>query len=91
MILLNSIAQFLDSDGKIMQMPIKKDKRKDVLLYLGTKFEIGRNYTEKEVNAIIDDWHTFGDYFLLRRELIIADVLRRTRDGAKYWREVSED
>lgn len=70
---------------------MKKDKRNDVLFYLGTKFEIGRNYTEKEVNAIIEQWHTFGDYFLLRRELIVCDVLRRTRDGAKYWREASED
>ena len=88
---MNSIVQFLDSDGKISQMPMKKDKRNDVLFYLGTKFEIGRNYTEKEVNAIIEQWHTFGDYFLLRRELIVCDVLRRTRDGSKYWREVSDD
>ena len=82
---MRSIDPFLDKTGKIKQLPTKKMRREEVLRYLGEKFEDERIYTEKEVNAIIDDWHTFNDYFLLRRELIIAGVLARTSDGGKYW------
>jgi hypothetical protein len=32
-----------------------------MLAYLADKFKAGRDYTGKEVNAIIDEWHTFGD------------------------------
>jgi hypothetical protein len=84
---MENIKPFLDDSGKIMQMPSKRAKRLEVLQYLGTKFEPGKEYREKEVNAIIDMWHTFGDYFLLRRELVDAKILNRTRDGAKYWRD----
>ena len=82
---MKSIEPFLDETGKIKQLPTKKIRREEVLRYLGEKFGDEKTYTEKEVNAIIDDWHTFNDYFLLRRELIIAGVLARTSDGSKYW------
>ncbi len=86
-----SIEPFLDQEKRIKLLPAKKGKRIEVLRYLGSKFEINRNYSEKEVNEIIDRWHVFGDYFLLRRELIIAEVLGRTDDGAKYWKKSHSD
>lgn len=82
-----TIERFLDKDGKIIQLPAKKEPRYAVLAYLAGKFSCDREYTEKEVNAIINDWHTFGDYFILRRELIESRLLGRTRDGARYWKE----
>jgi hypothetical protein len=84
---MDILERFLDDEGNIKQLPSKKDARLVVLSYLAEKFEVGRDYTEKEVNAIIDGWHTFGDYFLLRRELIDSGLMRRTRDGARYWKE----
>ncbi len=82
-----TIERFLDEEGKISQLPSKKEPRYAVLTYLADKFSDDREYTEKEVNAIINDWHTFGDYFVLRRELIESHLLGRTRDGARYWKE----
>lgn len=87
---MKSIKPFLDEHGKIRQMPVKKERRKDVLMYLGEKFLFDKDYSEKEVNEIIDEWHTFGDYFLLRRELIDFEILCRTNDGGKYWRSKME-
>ncbi len=84
---MNTIDPFLDKEGKIVHLPAKWEKKKEVLLYLSEKFLEDREYTEKEVNVIIDCWHTFGDYFLLRRELIDAHFLSRTWDGKKYWKE----
>lgn len=81
-----NISRFLDNNGKIKQLPSKKKTRFAVLSYLATKFSCKKDYTEKEVNNIINNWHTFNDYFILRRELVEYKLIYRTRDGAKYWR-----
>ena len=56
-------------------------------MYLNTKFEEGKEYSEKEVNELIDKWHNFKDYALLRREMFDHYLLERTKDGKKYWIE----
>ncbi len=84
---MKTIEMFLDDEGKIKQLPGKMKRKQAILSYLVGKFSCGRDYTEKEVNAVIDNWHTFGDYFLLRRELIDGGYLCRTRDGSRYWKE----
>lgn len=85
---MGDIKNFIDNTGKIKSWPSKHDLKVQVLEYLADKFEYDRFYNEKEVNSIIDSYHTFGDYFLLRRELIDHKLLSRTRDGSRYWRTV---
>lgn len=82
-----NINRFLDNSGKIIQLPQKFTLRIAVLSYLAEKFDIGVNYTEKQVNSVCDNWHTFNDYFILRRELVDNNLLCREPDGSKYWRE----
>ena len=82
----SAVARFLDSDGRITQMPRKRVPRQALLTYLAQKFETGVSYTERQVNDICDQWHTFGDYFLLRRELVDSGLLGRERNGSRYWR-----
>ncbi|MHB1314824.1 MAG: DUF2087 domain-containing protein [Christensenellales bacterium] len=79
------IAPFLDSEGRIKQFPARQSAKTAVLDYLAQKFEADRTYSEKEVNAIIINWHTLEDYFLLRRSLVDFRFLGRTPNGAKYW------
>lgn len=79
------ISGFLDNEGKIVQIPVPLRKKTAILAYLAGKFEKNRIYGEKEVNAIIDCWHTFGDYFILRRLLVDYKFLDRKRDGTAYW------
>ena len=83
----NDISRFLDDKDRIKIWPSKKEMKFEILNYLAAKFEYGQFYKEKEVNSIIENWHTFGDYFLLRRGLIDYRFLSRTKDGARYWRE----
>lgn len=83
---MNNIENFIDSTGKIKIWPSKKDLKVEVLKYVAGKFEYNCFYSEKEVNDIIEKYHTFGDYFLLRRGLIESKLLSRTRNGAKYWK-----
>jgi len=79
------IAVFLDDEGSIKQYPAAAKKKVLVIEYLAGKFEKDRIYTEKEVNAIINQWHTFGDYFLLRRMLIEYGFMGRKPNGSEYW------
>ncbi|MFA9463130.1 MAG: DUF2087 domain-containing protein [Velocimicrobium sp.] len=53
---------------------------------MGQKVDETRNYSEKEVNSICEKWHTFGDYFILRRELIDNGLLCRVPNGSRYWK-----
>ena len=80
------INQFLDDMGKITRLPQKQKVRYAVLEYLAEKFEPDFIYSERQVNELCDRWHTFGDYFLLRRELVDYGLLGRERDGSRYWR-----
>jgi len=84
---LSKIDKFLDTEGRIKQLPSKGMVKQEILVYLATQFKFDIDYTEKEVNEIIKTWHTFGDYFLLRRELIDYHFLCRTSDGSRYWKK----
>lgn len=80
------IIPFLDENGKINRLPRKHTVRLAVLSYLAEKFEPGMNYSEHQVNDICNEWHTFDDFFLLRRELVESGLMNRERDGSRYWR-----
>lgn len=86
-----NISAFLDDTGKIVQIPAPNRTKIPVLAHLAGKFEEGRIYSEKEVNGIINAWHTFGDYFILRRLLVDYKFFERTPDGEKYWVIKKED
>jgi len=86
-----NITAFLDDSGKITQLPAPNRTKIPVLAYLVEKFEEGRIYSEKEVNEIINNWHNFRDYFILRRLLVDYKFLERTPSGEKYWAARKED
>lgn len=81
-----NIKRFLDDSGKIVQLPQKHKVKYALLEYLAEKFESDCSYTERDVNDICNKWHTFEDYFLLRRELVDNGLLCRERDGSRYWK-----
>jgi len=81
------ILKLLNEDGKVFRWPKKKEEKIAVLIYLNTKFEEGKEYSENEVNELINKWHSFKDYALLRREMFDNYLLERTKDGKKYWIE----
>ena len=83
------INRFLDEKGRIKQLPSKQKYRLATLSYLAEKFDENFNYTEKEVNAICDAWHSFNDYFILRRELVDNGLMCRELNGSRYWKPKS--
>ena len=78
------LSNFLDEDKRVVKFPSKRKKKLYVLIYLAGKFEVEREYTEKEVNKLLLKWHTFSDPATLRRELYDNRFLDRSRDGRIY-------
>ena len=70
----------------ILRWPKKRCDKEAVVQWLATKFELDKKYSEKEVNGIIDQHHSFADIALLRRELISRKYLLRKTDGSQYWK-----
>lgn len=85
----SALKNHMDAEGRLKTWP-SAGKHKALqglaLQFLAEKFEVGRVYTEKEVNAILNQHHTFEDHALLRRELFEAGLLNRQKDGSQYWR-----
>jgi ribosomal protein S18 acetylase RimI-like enzyme len=74
-------------DGERLTAWPSKGKLKTLALqYLVSKFELGKEYSEKEVNEIINHYHTFQDAAMLRRAMCDQGLLTRTRDGSRYWK-----
>jgi hypothetical protein len=78
------LSAFLNADGTLKEIPAQDKKVLVILRYLLERFETGRMYTEKEVNAIIQRLHP--DSATLRRWLIDLGWLNREITGRQYWR-----
>ncbi|QIP83522.1 DUF2087 domain-containing protein [Streptomyces sp. Tu 2975] len=75
----------LFSHGRLTAIPRKPARREQLLVHLaGTLFERDRDYTEREVNDALRTVH--DDCAALRRYLVVAGLLTRTKDGGSYRR-----
>jgi hypothetical protein len=81
-----ALIQF-DDAGRLVRLPNKFSVQQMVMWVLWTRFAPRRTYTEKEVNAVLNSQHTFGDYATLRRELVNMKLLGRESDCSSYWKE----
>ncbi len=79
---------FMDAQGRATAWPTKGRDQRLMIEYMASQFEPGRDYTEKEVNALLlERMHPiFKDYAILRRELYDNGYLDREPDGSRYWR-----
>lgn len=68
---LNSFFKY----DKLIEIPVQKKKRQIVLEKIVESFEKNREYTEKEVNLIIADFH--DDFCTIRRDLVGFDLMGR--------------
>lgn len=81
------IINYLDPQGRVVKWPSRQHRKlqRGVLEYLASKFRVGEIYSERQVNEILNQHHTFRDPALLRRELVEKEFMRRKRDGSAYW------
>jgi hypothetical protein len=80
------LRNYLTPDGRLKDFPASRKKRRVILVWLARMFDEGRDYTEAEVNALIERRHHDRETF--RRELVGYKML--ARKGGIY-RRLSED
>jgi len=68
--------------GKLKSIPAQRKKERIVLEEIAKVFEPGREYTEREVNIIIADFH--DDFCTIRRDRVGEGLL--AREGSIYRR-----
>jgi diadenosine tetraphosphate (Ap4A) HIT family hydrolase len=81
------LTNYLDNQGRVLDWPSTKYPHAQMAVrkYLASKFDVGKRYTEREVNDLLNEWATFGDWALLRRELFMHEMIHRMKDGSVYW------
>ncbi len=73
---------FLTPQGRIKQIPAQYKKQEVLNRYLVEKFDKDRQYSEKEVNEILSQYHEDTAWF---RRAFIDNRLMARKDGF-YWR-----
>lgn len=74
--------RFFSPEGRLHTMPTRHVKRRLVLDRIAQRFEPGRRYAEREVDAVLKEIH--DDHAALRRYLVDDGLL--TREANVYWR-----
>ena len=67
---------------RLKEIPVGHKRRQPVLKWLTTRFDVGRQYPEAEVNALLQNHHP--DCASLRRYLVDDGYLQR--ENGSYWR-----
>jgi hypothetical protein len=75
---------FIDGEGRLVQWPARQKIQRQAIDYFARRFEEGREYHEREVNELLNCWHTFGDWALLRRLLFDWGYMDREPNGTRY-------
>ena len=81
------IDQFFRPDGTLISIPVKATKKFEVLKVIASKLSPDTKYPEKELNAIIANFH--DDTAAIRRHMIEFGILERDGDSV-YWVAKSE-
>jgi Uncharacterized protein conserved in bacteria len=84
------LKNYLDYDQRLKAYPSKRKYKILALFYLATKFEKDINYTEEQINEILNKYHSFNDCCLLRRELYNKKFINRLNNCSKYWLEENQ-
>jgi hypothetical protein len=79
-----SLHSHLDENGRITKLPVKLSKKIALAVGLLEEFQVGRDYTESEVNEIL--YAFVDDFALIRRTLVERGELGREKDCSLYWR-----
>ena len=76
------VRNYLTPEGRLKAFPATRKKRRPILAWLARHFDVGRKYSEAEVNEIIERRHHDRETF--RRELVGHHML--ARQAGIYWR-----
>lgn len=73
----NKVLESFFEYGKLKSIPIQRKKRRIILEKIVEAFEKDKEYTEREVNIIIADFH--DDFCTIRRDFISEKLMERDK------------
>lgn len=79
------LKHFLDKDGRLKCMPVKRKMQLIAMFYIVGQMDKSKNYTEKEFGAELSKFMLFDDAAYMRRELVETGFAERKKDGSLYW------
>jgi hypothetical protein len=77
--------RYFDARGRLIKWPGKTNLQHLCLWALSAHLPQGL-VNEREISALLDTWHLFGDAAILRRTLVELGLVSRSEDGAAYTR-----
>ena len=88
-----TIRNFFDKEHRLKSIPGQKKKKLVLLEYLISKLNAENQYTEKEINAFIKQYH--DDFCTIRREFIVQGFMDREDNmyrinGREMWTKWEE-
>src|SRR5215510_8319627 len=78
------IKDYARRDGSLKTLPSQRKKLEAILRYVVQGFDVGKRYSEKQVNEILSQYN--DDTATLRRELVGFGLMKREGGGGEYWR-----
>ena len=78
------VKDYSKRDGSLKTLPSQRKKFEAILRHVVKAFEVGKRYSEKQVNEILKSYH--DDTATLRRELVGYKLMEREGGGGEYWR-----
>lgn len=78
--------RLFDPQGRLVRWPKKRNQQILCLWLLWSRMPSGETFPERRMNELLNAEHLFGDYALLRREMVEFGLFRRTPDGREYAR-----
>ena len=78
---------FLDEELRLPAIPTKHKKMLSAIYYLATKIEPEKEYSEQDINLIINKWTVFRDPATLRIEMYNNYLIDRKQDCSCYRRK----
>jgi len=78
------IKDYSRRDGSLKTLPSQRKKLEAILRYVVGAFDVGKRYSEKQVNEILAHYH--ADTATLRSELVGFRLTKREGGGGEYWR-----
>jgi predicted transcriptional regulator len=78
------IKDYARRDGSLKTLPSQRKKLEAILRYVVKAFDMGKRYSEKQVNETLARYH--ADTATLRRELVGFGLMQREGGGGEYWR-----
>jgi hypothetical protein len=83
---LKRVVRYFDAEGRLVRWPSKAGHREPCLWVLWSRVPSAKVFDERQIDALLQANHLFGDHCLLRRELFERGLLTRTQDGREYRR-----